>query len=752
MRHRTARLAGALGLGLFLLLFASAILPGPASAMLPGAVPAPQLPARGPFSAHGPATLSFAISGSVLVAGNASRPRAHDHVAILSSTCRGSYPSLSGCPHVANATTNAVGHFSVAVANGSYLVVATAGRGFGGSWSSAVVRGGPVHVSLDVYPYRPYGRTTIVLPGWNNLSAYAANCNFGPTCPTSGVPDGTQVPVVAWSQDGVFYVNASNDLVFYSFPNRTAQAIAPWVPLYQNLMSYDGIENTEWATVDDSFVYEFGCTALCRASSTVELYAVNVSTGTVFQHTFTGIHRSDLYANAQIDLIGRDGNHSIAALIEADGAIVAYDLWNGTQWTLGRLPFFEANNCYWVPSLDSYIDVEAGGSSTDLIEQLRLEATNGPLGLTTVFSGHYASHYLANGVDGLYFNVSARRLYVSESTKYGNLTTEGFAVSPSGNLSGPVVSFRAPGLGQWPNDSAEPNVYASEHRPQITGAGPFVMGFYDGLLGNDSWQFEPSTGEFVSTNVSVSNPPPANATMVRENALHPGLVEGLFSNASYSILTGTIDCATPHGTCPLRGTAGKTPPGTIAWAWELGQPRFPFPASSALAQSVGPSAPNVTVNWSGANATLNWTTPATGADPLVNYSLQLEDGVGGINESLSPPGSARTWVVRDADPNGTLAYALTAWNLHGPGVVARGSVTVPATALPFSGPARVSPRGEGGSPLTRPRAGGSCANVSLSGGLDPVGQIRTVPSLHRTESTPAASLRWNPWTRRSSSE
>src|SRR5262249_13027875 len=206
-----------------------------------------------------------------------------------------------------------------------------------------------------------------ILPDWNPLEAFAANCNRPLPCQNGTY--GMQVPVLSWTQDGVFYVNQSLELVFFSFANGTVTPIAPWVPLYQNVMGYDGVENTEWATADDSWIYTFGCWTLCNPNTTVGFYAVNVSTGATFSGTFGGIADRQLRANGQLDLIGRDGNHSIASLILANGTVVGYDLWSGNQWTLGAFPYFEANNAYWVPTLNSYIDVEAQGDIADRIDQ-----------------------------------------------------------------------------------------------------------------------------------------------------------------------------------------------------------------------------------------------------------------------------------------------------------------------------------------------------------------------------------------------
>src|SRR5579871_3465200 len=257
------------------------------------------------------------------------------------------YPceGYDACQILASTTSEANGSWSLWVPSGRYLLSTNGTGGYGGATASVNVTTPPVApVPLVADPQIVYENATFVLPDWNPLAGYAANCNLPLPCPGVRVPGGSggQVPLTSWTQDGAFYVNTSLELVFYSVANRSVRAIAPWVPLHDDLMSYDGVEDTEWITADGSYVYEFGCATSCTNDSPVSLYAVNVSTGRTFEGTLRGVDGELFYRNAQMDLIGPEGNLSIASIIDQSGIDIGYDLWSGAQWDLATLPYFEA--------------------------------------------------------------------------------------------------------------------------------------------------------------------------------------------------------------------------------------------------------------------------------------------------------------------------------------------------------------------------------------------------------------------------
>ncbi|MCI4346676.1 MAG: PKD domain-containing protein, partial [Thermoplasmata archaeon] len=498
-------------------------------------------------------------------------------------------------------------------------------------------------------------------PAWNNLSGYVANCNAAIPCRPA--PYGTQVPVLSWTQDGAIYVNATDELVFYSFVNRTIEKLAAWLPLYDNVMSYDGVENSEWATQDGTYVYEFGCLAACTNSSTVTFYGVNLTTGRTFEHNFSGLNAHALYVNGQVNLIGLDGNDSIAALVLGNGSVYAYGLWNGTQWVLGSLPFFEANNLYWLPLYNSFVDVQAEGSTADAIDEYLLTGTGAGSSLVQSYAGHFGSSYVSNGVDGLFLNVSSHQFLVTESKKLGDLRSQLFGLSPGGTITSLVRSYAGSGLGAWPSASSFPNSYSSEHRVSLVASGPMFMGFWDGFFNNNSWLYDPATGSYLSTNVSFDGNS-SSSPLFREEHQNPNQVEGLFFNTTYSILGASVDCQSGGLSCPIRGTSPGTRAGTVWWTWKLGEPEFPYAATASRAETLPPSSLTVNATNNTTSVTLNWSTPTTGANPILNYTVFTGAHPGAWTSIVSLPSGSHSYTVHGLVPGETVYYALLAWNLH----------------------------------------------------------------------------------------
>ncbi|MCI4368617.1 MAG: fibronectin type III domain-containing protein, partial [Thermoplasmata archaeon] len=468
---------------------------------------------------------------------------------------------------------------------------------------------------------------------------------------------------MSWTSDGAYYVNSTGELVFYSFANSSVRGVAHWLPLYDDIMNYQGIENTEWITADGAYVYEFGCHAACQPSSgsaAIVLYAVNTSTGRTFEHNFTGVSQSDFATNAEVQMIGEDGNASIAALITAAGEVIGYNIWNQTQWTLANIPYFEANNIYWVPSLNSFINVEAQGSYGDGVSQLRLTGPAPGTKLSTVYSGTFSTGFPVNGVDGLYVNVTSHEIFVTEATG-GKLHTEWLPYNASGVVTGIGGSYPGFGLGVWPNDTAVPNAWSSEHRPLLTSDGPMLMGIWNGAFSNDSWLFEPSTGSYLEPNVTLGFP---GTSAYREHGESPAAVENLFLNTSYEIVTESVNCRTSGTSCPIRGTSTGSLPGTIWWTWRLGLPKFPYPASADTPEALPPGDSNLSATNTSHSVTLHWGRPSSEGYPVLNYTLFWSVGSGPFNHSESLWAQNSSFTVSGLDPLTPITFKLVTWNLH----------------------------------------------------------------------------------------
>lgn len=596
------------------------------------------------------------------------------NVTVATENCTGA-PSPGSCSAVGSAATDASGVARFSVPNGTYFVYSNHTMRWGGDWTSLTIGGAAYSAALVVYPWVGYGNVTLHLPAWNNLSQYASNCNAKLPC-VNGTYGG-QVPVLAWTQDGVFYVNETLELVFYSFVNATVYPVARWTPLYDNIMSYDGIENTEWITADDSFVYEVGCWSACNTTSTVAVFAVNVTTGATFTHNFSGVTENDFKINGQVDLIGLDGNHSIVSLIEANGTIRAYDLWNGTQWKIGQFAFFEANNAYWVPTLNSYIDVEAQGSSFDRIFQYRLTGEGAGGALTAVFAGNYGKNYKVNGVDGLYLNLTTREIVVTESSATGNVSTQVFNWSRGGVLSGPVRNYGVVRMGQWPSARAPLTSISSEHRPAMSASTPLRLGFWNGFFDNRSWLYDLHSGTYLDTNLNPS-PPQWSQLKYRQSQISPAAVEGLFFNTTYGILEQSVDCRTANGSCPILGTASGTTKGAVWWAYRLGAPLYPYPDTAGIAQTLPPATVASSATSLSNSVTVRWSPPISGQYPILNYTVFWGNSTANLTHALSAPDSTHVATISGLPPLTSVTFGVMAWNLHWHGALATGSATTTA--------------------------------------------------------------------------
>ena len=534
-----------------------------------------------------------------------------------------------------------------------------------------------------------YGNATIVLPNWNSLADYAWSCNYNETGGTSScfTPGeltlgygGCQVPLVSWTADGAFYVNASFELVFYSFADRSVTPIAPWLPLYDNVMWYAGVTNTEYITTDGAYIYEFGAlspNALQGSGVPVTTYAVNVTTGRTFERNWTSVRTSEIapayssYLNSQVNMVGTNGNDSILTLTvgwsgggvpRANGTILAYDLWTGAEWKVTDLPYFEANNLYWVPEFQSYLDIAADDLSNDSVVQVLLTGPSGhPIATVEPARAYTTPIYGIGGVNGLWINVTARQVaFTADWQGHGEALMVMGQFDPQGILTSfPFVAgpYRGALL-------ASP--LAGEHRSSVVGVGPAFVGQPSGAP--TEWLANPGSKVYEATNVT--------------QAFEAWNMDGSLSyNTSYGILTTSDQCfRTGTGTrCAILGTAPQTVPGTIWWTWRLGLPEFPYSPAAPLAEPDDPAPVSVGVYQSGGTVTLYWRVSGAPADPMINYSIQWTVSPSGARGTVALDGSATSYSIGGLTLGETVSYTLTAWNLHGPAVT-QGQVTLAAGA------------------------------------------------------------------------
>ena len=574
------------------LLYSAGLFPGPAGA-----------PVRAPPPAITPAALVGNVTGSVF----GSRGPGTTPVPLPGVEVNATDPDF--VTTVASSVTNASGEYALTVPPGFYYIWShrSGAWGGGGVPDRINVSAGNQTVNLTAYPYLGYGNSTLVLPDWNRLAPYLHKGNTMDS----------QQPMLSWSQDGAFYVNATDQLVFYSFPNRTVTDIAPWVPLYENVMNYAGWENEEFLTPDGSWVYGLGCLASCTSSTHVTLYAVNVSTGRTFEYNWTTVD-GNLTTNAQVNLVGTEGNLSTAVLIDDKGHLWLYSLWNGTEWRGPALPYFEANNIYWIPYLSSYVNVEAEGTTTDGIDQWALRGPGDGTTFTDVFSSHYGSGFLSNAVTGPAFNLSSRTL-VFDSFSKGSWYTFEYNVTPGNVLDDlTVLDAQVPGISTYADEKLTIDITADEHRASVLEGGPAFSAAFWPFFDNRSFVVDPFSQVFYDTNQTpgvfyntTNSPDQAAASSDSE--------DGLYFNASYLISPGAYN--SDAGTCPINGGNGSAI-GTIWWLWKVGGPEFPTPVTAPLSQDAAPGPITVTNSTGATNVQLNWTSPDVGQYPLLNYTVE----------------------------------------------------------------------------------------------------------------------------------
>lgn len=585
--------------------------------------------------------------------------------------CPSTFESLAQCRTVANTTTSSQGGFtfnSTQVQNGTSYVLSASrnailrGTDFPEGWGG----GGEVNVtppdrsiSMTVYPYLAYGNATIVLPGFSCWKGLLDSGN------------GCQNPVLSWTQDGAYYLNASSDLVYYSFTARTVTLIGRFTPLYQLFPSYAMIPNELFITQDGSYIYSWG--TLTKTAPTITAEAMNLTSHRRFEHNFTSFGTPAVVNNGQMQLTGWDGNASQATIILDNASVYDWNLWSGTERLVGNLGYFEANNAYWEPDLNAYVNFEAQGSAADAWNEFQLVNASNPE-LRRVANGTWAAGIVVNGVNGVALNVVDHQL--AAQVEWTELV---FNFSGTGVLAS-TPAFRGPlyPAGTVPADPV--GIAAASDRPTLSDGWGF--GGEMSAANNNSWvqSFLPGHIGYDATNVS---PYPLSFEMrVPGNAWsfkwQQWAQEGQFYNSSYLISFASYACNA--GACPINGSSGFAL-GTIWWIWRLGLPEFPPATDNPLVDVSAPS-PTV-VDLRAATTTtleLNWSAPSGG--PIVNYTVGWEKNGSKAWSYDSLPGSAGSYPITNLSAGQVYRIVVEAWNLHYHGLSGGATYARTAAVLP----------------------------------------------------------------------
>ncbi|MDE1881215.1 MAG: DUF2341 domain-containing protein, partial [Euryarchaeota archaeon] len=606
-------------------------------------------------------------------------------------------PSTTMVPSSTTATTGTNGEFNLSVGPGSWVVYSAATTSWGSASTYQPVTTGASSVSIGTvyaYPMNAYGNSTIVLPAWSCQNTYTYNTgNHAHSC---------QQPILSYTQDGVWYLNATDKMVFYSFANATVTKSSGWTPLYQNLMTYNGIENTEFMTEDGAWVYTFGClNSLCSGTSHITVEALNTTTMHWFMYNFTTLVDSSLMPNTQVNMIGANGNSSTILVLVQGSSDYAYNVWNQTQWTVGNyLNPFEANNDYWIPSLDSFIDVAAQGSTSGTINQYRWGGTGSGDSFTSVWSSTYPTYsQSANGVQGVIYNATDHRIYITWQNDGTDNPTFYLNVGNNSVVYGSPVAVTGESgylVGSGYPPSAYTNCEFDEHRVMLYDYGGCFETYYNGWnsssatgLLNNSFSVNMETGTWYDTNITGWAKRTGMTTGYLENHPSPTGLTGEYVNNSYSIENIAYD-GRDGLTVPINGGFGQSA-GTIWWTWKLGLPRFPVPSASPIAQTKDPAPVSVTNSTTATSITLNWPTPASGATPLVNWTVLWGNTATALYHNASLYHQNRSYTITGLTSSTKYYWAVISWNLHWHAVVT-GSTTT-ASSSPPSPPTGVTVTG-----------------------------------------------------------
>lgn len=264
-------------------------------------------------------------------------------------------------------------------------------------------------VTAATPPVYGYDETIYPLPGFDPLLGYFQQGTVDSQVPT--LASGPGAPL------GVYYVTNSSELVELSFANRTVRPIAAVEPLYQ-LFGYGGplsgmLDNEFFADPPYHHALFFGTTTPHGTTYAIEL--VNLTSGDVQLHS-TGAPIDP--TNQQPIYIGND----TVIVISSNCSITAYDLATGSSWPAGDLggnfgspgACFEANNVYWIAPRQELINVEAAGSSGDLVEQLdATPMSTGQIRFNSVATFAVDSGVVFNWVDGIAYNASSGQVAFS---------------------------------------------------------------------------------------------------------------------------------------------------------------------------------------------------------------------------------------------------------------------------------------------------------------------------------------------------
>jgi hypothetical protein len=380
----------------------------------------------------------------------------------------------------------------------------------------------PVHTQVTVFQY---SEKTLTLPNFNPLhSKMLVNSAYPYQWPVLG-------------SRGIYYVDNSDKLDEVLLSNGTVRTVAPITPV----MAYGYSQ-----MVDNQFFLEDGYDeALFYGTpsydSLIVLELVNLTTGSTLLWK-TGWPSDP--ANQQANYVG----HNTVVVTSSNGSMEAFDLVTRTQWRAGHLPFFEANNLYWIPQLREFINVQADKSWNDSVQQLD-EAGNGFVSVAQI---RFANGIEINWVDGIAYNASygdyGAIAFTGGDSAEQEVDTWLIPIGPGGTLNRTgIVATNAY------------NTPAAIEGQDYSYTGTYVLG---SCFFGTQYLYNPWNQTSVPTNIGAScNVPDGNGMM--EGTVPTGTTSVIDFHKTLEMNDPTYSVVYAYPAPMSHGTAGQM----TAWLW-----------------------------------------------------------------------------------------------------------------------------------------------------------------------------------------
>jgi hypothetical protein len=304
-----------------------------------------------------------------------------------------------------------------------------------------------------------YAEHFVPLPGFDPLFGYVYGNNCRPS-PVFGcgaeATNYSQIPVLANSPEqpsGIYYVDNGSRLVRVPVGGGPATVVANVTLLHQEYAQYAGMTANEFFLpygYDEALFYGTG------TANGLYVETVNLTTGA------TDLRNSGIplaAENQQATMIAPDvvlvvSENPRCLSTNCPANLTALNMTDGTTSNAGVVPFFEANNLYWVPPLRQLLDVEADGSFGDEVEQWD-EQANGTFALAAEVPFASLAEPI-DWVDGVAYNATGSIAFsaggMGEAVTFvlaysnGRLTPVGersyVAATPAGPRSGQLLNLQ----------------------------------------------------------------------------------------------------------------------------------------------------------------------------------------------------------------------------------------------------------------------------------------------------------------------